>query len=141
MARKAGVLLGYLLGAFMAFMGVQKFIGGVPIFGIIETNLAAQWGANLDWIEPWFRYVTGALELAAAALLVLGRRLTGGGISLLITLGAVTAHLTVLGIVTPMSGEPGAPEGPILFMMALAALAVSVFVTMMSRGRKRAEHK
>jgi hypothetical protein len=136
MTQRAAVLLGYLLAAFMAFMGAQKFISGVPIFGIIEANMAAQWGISLDWIEPWFRYVTGVLEIVAGALLVLGRRLAGGGLSLLITLGAVTAHLTVLGIETPMSGDPNAAQTPMLFVMALAALAVSVLVTFLSLMRK-----
>lgn len=126
-------LLGYALAAFMAFMGVQKFMGGVPIFAIIETNAAAQWGLDAPWIEPWFRYVTGALELAAALLLVLGRRFEGGALSTLITLGAVIAHLTVLGISTPMSAEPGAEASPMLFMMAVAALLVSLVVTVLAR--------
>jgi hypothetical protein len=136
MASAAARYLGYLLAAFMAFMGAQKFIGGVPIFGIIETNIAAQWGAGLDWIEPWFRYVTGVLEIVAAALLVLGRRLAGGGLALLITLGAVAAHLTVLGVETPMSSEEGAASSPMLFVMALLALAASAFVTMAARKPK-----
>jgi hypothetical protein len=127
-------ILGYVLAVFLAFMGVQKFTGGVPIFEIIETNAASQWGANLPWIEPWFRYFTGVLELAAALLLVIGQRFYGGALASLITLGAVVAHLTVLGINTPMSGEAGAKTSPMLFFMALAALAVSVFVTAMSRS-------
>jgi hypothetical protein len=137
MTQKAAVLLSYLLAAFMAFMGAQKFISDVPIFGIIESNMAAQWRVSLDWIEPWFRYATGVLEIVAGALLVLGRRLAGGGLSLLITLGAVVAHLTVLGIETPMSGAPNAAQTPTLFAMALVALAVSSLVIMMPRERKR----
>jgi hypothetical protein len=135
MAAKAARVLSYVLAAFLAFMGAQKFIGGEPIFQIIEENAAAQWGLDLPWIEPWFRYLTGVLELVAALLLVLGRRFAGGGLSLLITAGAVGAHLTVLGIETPMSGEPGAAASPMLFAMALAALAVSAFVTLLSRLR------
>mgnify|MGYP001184550562 CR=1 FL=1 len=131
-------LLGYALAAFMAFMGVQKFIGDVPIFQIIEANADTQWGLDLPWVEPWFRYVTGALELLAALLLVVGRRLQGGALSLLIVLGALGAHLTVLGVATPMSGEPGAPESPMLFYMALGALALSAVVTFMARPRTSA---
>jgi hypothetical protein len=134
--QKAVMALGYLLAAFMAFMGAQKFIGGVPIFGIIEANIAARWDMTLDWIEPWLRYATGVLELVAAALLVQGRRLTGGGLALLITLVAVGAHLTVLGIETPMSSEPDAARSPMLFIMALVALAASACVTVLSRKSK-----
>lgn len=132
-------LLGYALAAFMAFMGVQKFIGDVPIFEIIETNAAAQWGLQLSWIEPWFRYLTGALELVAALLLLIGHRLEGGALALLIVLGAIAAHLTVLGVETPMSGEPGAPESPMLFYMALGALALAAAVTLLARVAPRRE--
>jgi uncharacterized membrane protein HdeD (DUF308 family) len=125
-------LLGYALAAFMAFMGVQKFIGGVPVFQIIEANADTQWGLQLPWIEPWFRYFTGALELLAALLLVFGRRLQGGALALLIILGAIAAHLTVLGVSTPMSGEPGAPESPMLFYMALGALALTAAVLLLA---------
>jgi hypothetical protein len=131
-------VLGYALAAFMAFMGIQKFIGNVPIFEIIETNVTAQWDIDAPWIEPWFRYLTGGLEIVAASLLVIGRRFEGGGLSLLITLGAVAAHLTVLGIETPMSSEAGAGSSPALFTMALVALVVSVLVTIASRKRAAA---
>ena len=126
-------ILGYVLAAFMAFMGVQKFLGAVPIFEIIEDNLAAQWNFSAPWVEPWFRYLTGALELVSALLLVIGRRYVGGGLALLVLLGAVVAHLTVLGVSTPMSNAPGAERSPMLFMMALAFLALAAFVTWMSR--------
>jgi hypothetical protein len=130
-------VLGYVLAAFMAFMGVQKFIGDVPIFAIIETNAAAQWDVDAPWIEPWFRYLTGVLELVAALLLAIGRRFEGGLLATLIALGAVIAHLTVLGVSTPMSSDPGAEASPMLFIMAIVALLVSVVVTMMARSRAR----
>ena len=126
-------ILGYVLAAFMAFMGVQKFIGDVPIFAIIETNLANDWGLQLPWIEPWFKYLTGALELIAAVILVIGKRLEGAGLSLLVILGAIGAHLTVLGIATPMSSEADAETSPMLFMMAVAFGLVAAFVVWMSR--------
>ncbi len=126
-------ILGYVLAAFMAFMGVQKFIGDVPIFQIIEANTAAQWGLELPWIDPWFKYLTGALELVAALILVIGRRFEGAALSLLVILGAIVAHLTVLGIATPMSSEAGAEESPMLFIMALAFGALAAFVAWMSK--------
>jgi len=123
-------ILGYALAAFMAFMGIQKFMGGVPIFAIIETNIGAQWGLDLPWIEPWGRFLTGGLEIIAAGLLVLGRRLEGGALSIAIIVGAIGAHLTVLGISTPMSSDPGAEASPMLFMMAIAGgmLSAAVFL-------------
>lgn len=122
-------IMGYVLAAFLAFMGVQKFIGDVPVFQIIETNAAGQWGADLPWIEPWFRYLTGALEIVAAGLLVLGHRRSGGAMATLILAGALGAHLTVLGVETPMSSAPDAARGPTLFYMALGAFAISLLVT------------
>ncbi len=123
----------YVLAAFMAFMGVQKFVGDVPIFQIIEANVAGDWGLELPWIDPWFKYLTGALELAAALVLVIGRRLEGAGLSLLVILGAIGAHLTVLGVATPMSSEAGAEESPMLFIMAVVFALVSAFVAWMSK--------
>lgn len=114
----------FILAAFLAFMGLQKFIGDVPIFGIIETNLARQAGLQLGFIEPHGRYLTGILEFAAAGLLMFRRR-WGALLSLAILAGAIGAHLTVLGISTPVSGEPGAATSPMLFIMALAATAVA----------------
>jgi hypothetical protein len=126
-------IMAYALAAFMAFMGVQKFMGGVPIFEIIEANARSQWGLDAPWIDPWFRYFTGILEIVAAALLVAGRRLYGGALSLAVTVGAVAAHLTVLGVSTPMSAEAGAQSSPMLFIMACMALPVSALVTLTAR--------
>ena len=121
--------LPYVLAAFMALMGVMKFAGDVPIFLEIENNLRTDYGLSLGFIDPAFKYLTGALELAAAALLVFGKRFYGSALSLIVIGGAIFAHLTVLGISTPVSAEVGAETSPMLFMMALAgfALAASTF--------------
>lgn len=136
----ASRILAYLLAAFMLFMGVQKFIGDVPIFAIIEAN------TGLGFVDPLFRFVTGLIEIAAAGLLVFGQRLIGGALSTLITAGAVGAHLTVLGVSTPESGFPDGVTAatfqcgqdsvacsPFLFVLAIGALAVSAFVTAAAR--------
>lgn len=122
----------YLLAAFMAFMGVQKFTGDVPIFQIMETNVAASAGLTLGFIEPYGRYLTGVLELAAAVLL-LARRQWGAWLSVAIIAGAIGAHLTFLGISTPMSGEPGAEKSPVLFIMALGSFALAWLVVWLGR--------
>lgn len=115
----------YLLAAFLVFMGMQKFIGDVPIFQIIETNVLAKTGFNVDLIEPAGRYLTGVLELLAAALLII-RRLWGALLSITVIGGAILAHLTFLGVSTPVSAEPGAPESPVLFFLALVFFAISL---------------
>lgn len=49
-------------------------------------------------VGQWFRYVTGALEVGAAALLwVPGRQWIGAGLLVCTMIGAVLAHLLILG--------------------------------------------
>lgn len=127
-----------VLAAFFAFMGLQKFIGDVPIFTIIETNVREQTGLAVGFIEPWGRYLTGGLEFVAAILLLV-RRFWGGLLATLVSFGAVAAHLTFLGISTPVSGAPGAAESPMLFFMAVGALAISGLVTFLSRAPRPAQ--
>src|SRR4051794_10880589 len=66
-------------------------------------------------LGQWFRYLTGALEVIAAVLLIVPR--TGGLGALLIVpimIGAVAAHLAVL------KDSPAAP----LIILAMAAVVV-----------------
>ncbi|HAY07557.1 MAG TPA: hypothetical protein PKV67_00300 [Hyphomonas sp.] len=122
----------YLLAAFLVFMGVQKFVGDVPIFKIIEANVLARTGLNIDLIDPAGRYMTGALELLAAILLIL-RRFWGALLSTGVIAGAILAHLTFLGISTPMSSGTDAPESPMLFIMALIFFGISILVLWLAR--------
>ena len=124
----------YVLAAFLIFMGAQKFIGDVPIFSIIETNVEAGTGLVIPFIEPYGRYVTGLLEFLAAALLI-AKRFWGGVLATLVAAGAVAAHLTFLGISTPASSAPGAAESPMLFFMALGTLARAGLVTFHARPK------
>ena len=49
-------------------------------------------------VGQWFRYVTGALEVGAAILLwIPGRQLIGAGLLVCTMIGAVLAHLFILG--------------------------------------------
>lgn len=121
-----------LLALFMAFMGLQKFIGDVPIFAIIEANVAARTWIEAGFIEPYARWLTGGLELAAAILLLVQRR-WGGVLSVVIIAGAVAAHLTFLGISTPVSGAPDAESSPVLFFIALGSLALALLVVWLGR--------
>jgi putative oxidoreductase len=49
-------------------------------------------------VGQWFRYVTGAIEVGAAALLwVPGRQWIGAGLLVCTIIGAILAHLLILG--------------------------------------------
>lgn len=49
-------------------------------------------------VGQWFRYVTGAIEVGGAILLwVPGRQFIGAGLLLAAMVGAVLAHLVILG--------------------------------------------
>lgn len=122
----------YVLALFMGFMGIQKFIGDVPIFAIIERN------TGVGFVEPYLRYLAAIAEIAAALLIFLGRRIEGAVLATLILLGAVFAHLTVLGVNTPVSGAPDAAESPMLFIMAVVFLVYSAFLTLFIWRTRRA---
>lgn len=66
-------------------------------------------------IGQWFRYATGALEVAGAALLLVPA-LAGAGALLLagVMLGAALTHLFVIG---------GSPAVPLVLLAVLAAVA------------------
>ena len=129
-----GRILADVLAAFMAFMGIQKFIGDVPIFQIIEANLQESFRLTLPFIDPVGKWVTGVLELGAAGLLVLlATRFYGAALSVAVIGGVILAHLTVLGIHTPTTGEPGAAESPVLFIMAVGSFLLALATTYLNR--------
>src|SRR4029077_18735816 len=102
--RKVGLwILRVLLGA--AFIGA----GGAKLAGVqAMVDMFQKVG-----VGQWFRIVTGLLEVIGAILLLIPR-LTFYGAALLLTVmvGAVTAHLTVLG------GNPA----PALILLVLNAV-------------------
>lgn len=127
---------GYVLGLFMIAMGAMKIFGNVPIFTILENNLASKYGLELSWIDPQFKYVTAALELIAGALLLLGQRVKGGALSVVVIGGAIMTHLFVIGIMTPESSAPGAAKSPMLFIMAVVFFLISLWVTAAAKSKK-----
>ena len=124
---------GYLLGLFMIVMGALKFFGSVPIFTILENNLASKYGLELSFIDPIFKYVTGVIEIIAGALLIFGKRLTGGLLSIGIIGGAILSHILVIGISTPESAAPDAAKSPMLFIVAVVFFIIALLVTQGSR--------
>ena len=81
------VLRGLLAAAFLAAGGAK--LAGVPAMVEMFEKVG---------VGQWFRIVTGLLEVTGGILLLIPR-LTFYGAALLLTVmvGAVTAHLTVLG--------------------------------------------
>lgn len=78
-------------------------------------------------VEPWGRLASGVAELMAAILLLTTRwNWLGAALAIGIMLGALGAHLTVLGI--EVQGDGG-----LLFALALGVLLLATFVLVRSR--------
>ena len=73
-------------------------------------------------MEPWGRIGIGVLELIASILLFLSKKIwLGAGLSAGLTAGAVTMHLTMIGI--EVKGDGGT-----LFYTAIATLILSLMI-------------
>ena len=87
------VLRGLLGAAFLAAGGAK--LAGVPAMVELFQKVG---------VGQWFRIVTGLLEVGGGILLLIPRlTFYGAALLLLVMVGAVTAHLTVLG------GNPASP--------------------------------
>jgi putative oxidoreductase len=105
---------------------VQKYgllvIKGVLTFAFLAAGLAKLYGAEMMvqtfetvGFGQWFRYITGLIEIGGAALLWLsGRQVFGAGLLLCTMIGAILAHLLIIG--------PSAV--PALVLAVLAAIVV-----------------
>lgn len=79
-------------------------------------------------LEPWGRYGTGMAELVAAVLLLMPRYIWAGALlALVIMLGAIASHLTVLGIVVQ-------DDGGLLFGLALAVFGACASLLILHRA-------
>ena len=84
------VILGTKVLLTLAFVAA----GGAKLAGI--DMMVATYEAI--GVGQWFRYVTGVIEIGAAALLwVRGREFIGAGLLVATMIGAVLAHLVILG--------------------------------------------
>lgn len=78
-------------------------------------------------MEPWGRIGSGVAELVAAlALLTIRWSWLGAALAIGIMVGAIGAHLTVLGIVVQ-------EDGGTLFILAMSVLLLATFVLVRSR--------
>jgi putative oxidoreductase len=107
-ANSKGRMIGFwvlrilLATAFLAAGGAK--LAGAPVMVQMFEKLG---------IGQWFRVVTGAFEVSGAILLLIPRlTFYGAGLLMLVMIGAITAHLTVLG------GNPAPP----LVLLALNGL-------------------
>jgi putative oxidoreductase len=82
LAIKALLTLAFLAAGLSKLAGVEMMVATFDAVGVGQ----------------WFRYVTGAIEVAGAILLwVKGREVYGAGLLTVTMVGAVVAHLALLG--------------------------------------------
>ncbi|MEQ1808606.1 MAG: hypothetical protein ABL889_01680 [Terricaulis sp.] len=138
-------------GALVFLVGLPKFIGPEPnpIFALIAGR------TGVDLFEPYIRYATGAAEFTAALLLIIPRtRFFGALLAGGVTLGAIGFHLSpFLGVQIPQMDRLVAllqegrsvseidamalpTDGGMLFMLALAFLAVAAALAWLERPRR-----
>jgi len=79
-------------------------------------------------VEPWGRIGSGIVELIAAILLLVPATVTvGAALALVVIVGAIVSHLTVLGI--EVQGDGG-----LLFLLALTVFVGSAAILVLRRS-------
>lgn len=122
--RAGALVLPYLLALYIAYIFLYylpfKFAPGSALFQIIED-----W-AGQSWVEPYFRYFTGGLELLAVVVLFIpGLQVAGAALSMGIMAGAISLHLfTPLGIDPYNDGGTLFKEALTVFLFAAIILAI-----------------
>ncbi len=100
---------GRLLTGLCVFMAIEFVVGGAAKFFPGDTMFGPSYTDKfVDWGYPsWFRFVVGAGEVFAAALLLSPRRrFLGAAILVVILTGAVVTHIANL---DPLSESVSAP--------------------------------
>jgi uncharacterized membrane protein YphA (DoxX/SURF4 family) len=91
--------------AMFLMVGFSKLSGDAQMVGLFQAIGLGQ----------WFRYVTGALEVGSAILLLIPRTSGVGALLLVgVMVGAVLTHLFVVG---------GSPLGAIIFLIVTGVIA------------------
>jgi uncharacterized membrane protein YphA (DoxX/SURF4 family) len=79
-------------------------------------------------VEPWGRIGSGVVELIAAILLLFPATVTvGAALALVVIVGAIVSHVTILGI--EVQGDGG-----LLFFLALTVFVASAVILVLRRG-------
>ena len=120
-------LLPWALAAFSAFVFLRyipyKFAPDSHLFQVLED-----W-AGIPWFEPYFRYITGGVELLACLLLFIPRvQVAGAAVSLGTMTGAIFFH-----VFTPLGIDPY-NDGGQLFMQAVGVWFSSVAILYIRRN-------
>lgn len=121
-------LVALVLAGLFFFMAWFKFApelagGDNPVFPLIAKN------TGIALVEPYFRWLTGALELFTGFLLLTPQtRRAGAGLGLCILIGALVAHLVpgILGIDVPGQGKS-------IFYMAIVMTVLTLFTLFFGR--------
>ena len=121
---------------------MQKTIEGIlsiVVALILVQTLYFKFGAAPEsvWIftqlnvEPWGRYAAGLFELVVAILILIPKTRRLGALGAMLTmLGAIAAHIFILGIT--VQNDKG-----LLFALACITLACAISVLIMRTIRKR----
>lgn len=128
-----------VLAALFLFMAHFKFMpeitgemtgAGNPVFPLLAKN------TGVALVEPYFRWITGVMEIITGLLLIAPRtRMAGAGLGLLILLGALTAHFSpFLGIDIPDAGKT-------IFYMAIGMTVLSLIVLSLGVGSRTKMHE
>ena len=100
LAIRALLTLAFLGAGLAKLMGVEMLVQEFDTLGLGQ----------------WFRYVTGIIEVAAAVIIWLpGYTAVGAGLMVCVTIGALIAHATKLGLAT-------APPAFVLLVLAAITL-------------------
>ena len=120
-------ILPWALALFCAFVFLRyisyKYAPGSHLFQVIED-----W-SGVAWVEPYFRYITGGVELLACLLLFIPRtQVAGAAVALGTMTGAIFLH-----VFTPLGIDPY-NDGAQLFMQAVGVWFSSVIILYIRRN-------
>lgn len=119
--------LSLFLAAMFLWLADQTLFPVGPEGAVVFRQLAAISG--VAYWDPTGRVMVAALEIAAAGLLLFpATRPWAAWLSILITSGALAAHILWLGVEIQLSADPVRTDGGQLFNLALALLAASILL-------------
>ena len=110
-SQRSRVVVGMLWALQIASAAMFLFAGSLKLAGV--PLMVQQF--SIIGLGQWFRYVTGTIELVAAALLLIQSLAAYGAAALAVTMvGAIATHLFIIG---------GSPAIPIVLLAATSTIA------------------